>query len=65
MPHSVTKTVRREFSPTPETVGEARTFVKDTLQHWEVQRSADEIVLLTSELVTNAVVHAKTTLNSP
>ncbi|AAZ54325.1 Protein phosphatase 2C-like, withe GAF domain [Thermobifida fusca YX] len=62
MPHSVTKTVRREFSPTPETVGEARTFVKDTLQHWEVQRSADEIVLLTSELVTNAVVHAKTTL---
>lgn len=62
MPHDATRTVHREFSPSPETVGEARVFVRDTLRDWGVRRSADEAILLTSELVTNAVVHAGTTL---
>ncbi|UOE22187.1 SpoIIE family protein phosphatase [Thermobifida halotolerans] len=56
------KVAHREFSPSPETVGEARVFVRDTLLEWDVRRGADEVILLTSELVTNAVVHAGTTL---
>ncbi len=62
MSQDATKTVHREFSPSPETVGEARAFVRDALREWGVRRGADEVVLLTSELVTNAVVHAGTTL---
>ena len=37
----------------------ARRFVADTLQSWEQSPVADTIVLLLSELVTNAIVHAE------
>lgn len=53
---------RREFSPAPETAGEARVFVRDVLRGWNVEHRCDDIILLVSELVTNAVVHAETTL---
>ncbi|GAA3746016.1 hypothetical protein GCM10022205_36090 [Spinactinospora alkalitolerans] len=56
------KVARREFSPAPETAGEARVFVGDTLRDWGVNRASDDIILLASELVTNAVIHAETTL---
>jgi anti-sigma regulatory factor (Ser/Thr protein kinase) len=57
------------YQPEPEAVGAARRFVRATLQSW--QRSGycrgqaelvDDAVLLTSELVTNAVLHAGTTV---
>ncbi|TDQ55081.1 SpoIIE family protein phosphatase [Actinorugispora endophytica] len=56
------KVAHREFSPAPETVGEARVFVRDTLREWDVKHGFDDIILLVSELVTNAVIHAETTL---
>ncbi len=55
------------YQPEPAAVAAARRFVRDTLRTWQVAgRSAsqdelvDDAVLLTSELVTNAVVHAGT-----
>jgi GAF domain-containing protein/anti-sigma regulatory factor (Ser/Thr protein kinase) len=55
------------YQPEPAAAAAARRFVRDTLQTWQVVgRSAsqdelvDDAVLLTSELVTNAVVHAGT-----
>ncbi|KII00440.1 protein phosphatase [Streptomonospora alba] len=56
------KAARREFSPTPGTAAEAREFVRDTLSEWSADQSADDVVLLVSELVTNAVVHAESIL---
>jgi anti-sigma regulatory factor (Ser/Thr protein kinase) len=55
------------YQPEPTAAAAARRFVRDTLQSWVVGGAAvdsralvDDAVLLTSELVTNAVVHAGT-----
>ncbi|MFD0773536.1 ATP-binding protein, partial [Streptomonospora algeriensis] len=56
------KAARREFSPTPGTAAEARDFVRDTITEWGAEQTADDVVLLVSELVTNAVVHAESVL---
>lgn len=55
------------YQPEPAAAAAARRFVRDTLRLWELTgRSArqdarvDDAVLLTSELVTNAVLHAGT-----
>ena len=55
------------YQPEPTAAAAARRFVRDTLQSWLVSDIAadghglvDDAVLLTSELVTNAVVHAGT-----
>ncbi|MFC7742825.1 SpoIIE family protein phosphatase [Nocardiopsis composta] len=56
------KVASREFPPAPESAGEARTFVRETLDQWAVGRSADDVVLLVSELATNAVIHAESPL---
>ncbi len=54
------------YQPEPKAAAAARRFVRDTLQAWVVAGAADghglvdDAVLLTSELVTNAVVHAGT-----
>jgi serine phosphatase RsbU (regulator of sigma subunit)/anti-sigma regulatory factor (Ser/Thr protein kinase) len=55
------------YEPEPSTAAEARCFVRETLRSWGVPGPAaraseliDDVVLLTSELVTNAVVHAGT-----
>jgi anti-sigma regulatory factor (Ser/Thr protein kinase)/GAF domain-containing protein len=54
------------YQPEPTAAAAARRFVRDTLQTWLVTGVADghglvdDAVLLTSELVTNAVVHAGT-----
>src|SRR5258708_29857105 len=55
------------YQPEPAAAAAARRFVRDTLQLWELTgRSArqdelvDDAVLLTSELVTNAALHAGT-----
>ena len=41
-------------------VGRARTFVDVTLASWHLDNLRDRAALLTSELVTNAVIHART-----
>ena len=55
------------YQPEPTAAAAARRFVRDTLQAWFISGAAtvghglvDDAVLLTSELVTNAVVHAGT-----
>jgi anti-sigma regulatory factor (Ser/Thr protein kinase) len=55
------------YQPVPAAAAAARRFVRDTLQSWELtgvsggqDALVDDAVLLTSELVTNAVLHAGT-----
>jgi serine phosphatase RsbU (regulator of sigma subunit)/anti-sigma regulatory factor (Ser/Thr protein kinase) len=58
------------YQPEPAAAAAARRFIRQTLQSWEIadrsheaDRLVDDAVLLTSELVTNAVVHAGTALD--
>jgi len=48
------------FRPDGHEVAAARRFVADALIRWNCGHNCDAAVLLVSELVTNAVVHAKT-----
>ncbi|WP_042386242.1 SpoIIE family protein phosphatase [Streptacidiphilus melanogenes] len=48
------------FEPVGRSVAAARAFVRDTLQGWGFGEVVDDAVVLVSELVTNAVVHAGT-----
>jgi two-component sensor histidine kinase len=43
---------------TPDHVVDARHFVGARLVHWGLERVADTAVLLTSEVVSNAILHA-------
>ena len=48
------------LAPEPKAASRARRFVRDVLHSWEVApRVVDDAELLTSELVTNAVLHAR------
>lgn len=51
---------QRSFAPEGQSVSQARLFVREALAEWEAEDLTDEAVLATSELVTNAVVHAGT-----
>jgi anti-sigma regulatory factor (Ser/Thr protein kinase) len=51
---------RARFASRPEAVGEARSFVQSVLASWRCDQGDGVAVLLTSELVTNAVRHART-----
>jgi anti-sigma regulatory factor (Ser/Thr protein kinase) len=46
------------FDGTPHAPAAARRFVRQVLGEWRLSHLAEDAVLLTSELVTNAVVHA-------
>ncbi len=51
------------YDPEPASVAAARRFVRETLRSWEIPGSGElaaDAELLTSELVTNAVMHAGT-----
>ena len=48
------------FHPAARSVVEARRRVSEALQEWHLVALCDAVVLLTSELVTNAVLHART-----
>ena len=54
------KTLSRTFEPAPTSVSEARRFAREVLADWGLHELLDDVVLLTSELVTNAVTHAGT-----
>ena len=61
------RTATASFAPEPAAAAHARRFVRDTLRSWGLPGSGDQAssivddaVLLASELVTNAVVHAGT-----
>lgn len=54
----ITARAAASFDPVGRSVATARSFVRDTLQGWGFADIVDDAVVLTSELVTNAVVHA-------
>ncbi|MFI9029356.1 SpoIIE family protein phosphatase [Streptomyces sp. NPDC053560] len=56
----ITARAAATFEPVGRSVATARAFVRDTLQGWGHGDIIDDAVVLTSELVTNAVVHAGT-----
>lgn len=56
----ITARASATFDPVGRSVAAARGFVRDTLQGWGLTDVTDDAVVLTSELVTNAVVHAGT-----
>ncbi|MEV7611322.1 SpoIIE family protein phosphatase [Streptomyces sp. NPDC089799] len=56
----ITARAAASFDPVGRSVASARAFVRDTLQGWGFADVVDDAVVLTSELVTNAVVHAGT-----
>ncbi|MDX3072542.1 SpoIIE family protein phosphatase [Streptomyces sp. MI02-7b] len=56
----ITARAAATFEPVGRSVATARAFVRDTLQGWGFAEVVDDAVVLTSELVTNAVVHAGT-----
>ncbi|WP_180217839.1 SpoIIE family protein phosphatase [Streptomyces albus] len=56
----ITARAAATFEPVGRSVATARGFVRDTLQGWGLGDIVDDAVVLTSELVTNAVVHAGT-----
>ncbi|MDX3529973.1 SpoIIE family protein phosphatase [Streptomyces sp. ID05-39B] len=56
----ITARAAASFEPVGRSVATARAFVRDTLQGWGFADIIDDAVVLTSELVTNAVVHAGT-----
>lgn len=56
----ITARAAATFEPVGRSVATARAFVRDTLQGWGFTDVVDDAVVLTSELVTNAVVHAGT-----
>ncbi|MFJ6721962.1 MULTISPECIES: SpoIIE family protein phosphatase [unclassified Streptomyces] len=56
----ITARAAASFDPLGRSVAGARAFVRDTLQGWGFADIVDDAVVLTSELVTNAVVHAGT-----
>jgi anti-sigma regulatory factor (Ser/Thr protein kinase) len=49
---------RLSLTPDPDQVGVARRFVRRALTRWDGEHDHEDAVLLTDELVTNAVVHA-------
>lgn len=51
-----------ELESDPRMVAVARHFVRDRLTSWEATEDLDAAVLVTSELVTNAVLHARTAI---
>lgn len=56
----ITARAAASFTAVSRSVATARSFVRDTLQGWGFADIVDDAVVLTSELVTNAVVHAGT-----
>ncbi|MFJ6351735.1 SpoIIE family protein phosphatase [Streptomyces sp. NPDC092046] len=56
----ITARAAASFDPVGRSVATARAFVRDTLQGWGYAEIVDDAVVLTSELVTNAVIHAGT-----
>jgi len=53
------ETARAKLDALPQSAASARRFVDETLQRWECGELFDVVGLLTSELVTNAILHAQ------
>lgn len=51
--------VRAELPGQPVSVGHARSLVRHALREWDLEPLQDTVLLLVSELATNAVLHAR------
>lgn len=51
---------RARYPRSRASVGKARSFARAIAEKWELQGISDDLELIVSELVTNAVIHAKT-----
>lgn len=51
------------LTPDPSSVGEARRWVGDLLTRWDLAAAIDDLRLVVSELVSNAVLHARTAVD--
>lgn len=56
---AVARRVRVELAPVPASAGVARRFLRAALREWKWEGPTDELVLAANEVVTNAVVHAR------
>lgn len=54
--------VRADFPAEPASAGQARRFVDATLRSWKCDGIVETATLLISELVSNAILHAGTTI---
>lgn len=55
------RTLELALSPHPSSVARARSFVSEALERWAVPEQTEQLARLAiSELVTNAIVHART-----
>lgn len=62
-PKDVSATARVQLPPEPSSAGDARRFVRGALERWGcVEDVVDTILLLLSEVVSNAILHARTEL---
>ena len=57
------RTATISLPPDPTSARACRRFLLDTLEKWDADQFADEALLLLSELVTNAVLHAGTEID--
>jgi len=55
----VAETARAKLEAQPQSAASARRFVDETLHRWQCDELFDVVGLLTSELVTNAILHAQ------
>lgn len=51
-----------DLPPAPEAAAAARRYVRQQLTRWQLEDLLEPVLLLTSELVTNAILHAGTRL---
>lgn len=51
--------LRLDLEGAPASVSRARRFVRQALESWQIEGAVDAATLLTSELATNAVLHAR------
>ena len=54
---------RTTLPPSPRAAGEARVWVADLLGRWDLAPVIDDLRLVASELVSNAVLHARTVID--
>lgn len=52
-----------DLPPYPSSAGQARRFLSATCTSWELPELRDDLLLAVSEMVTNAVLHARTPLS--
>lgn len=50
------------FAPDPTVVARARSWLRGRLERWELGGLGEDLQIVVSELVTNAVIHARTTV---